>query len=51
VYKSVISDVISNIKEIFLDESIDIDVLSQLKNVSFNLFNSSSFLFRNGKAK
>lgn len=38
MYKSVIGDVISNIKEIFLDESIDIDVLTQLKAVRLILF-------------
>lgn len=31
IYKSVIADVINNMKEAFLDENIDVDVLSQLK--------------------
>ncbi|KAK0411314.1 hypothetical protein QR680_005597 [Steinernema hermaphroditum] len=31
IYKAVISDVISQVKEAFLDENIDIDVLHQLK--------------------
>lgn len=44
MYKSVINDVISSIKDIFLDESIDVEVLSQLKTVvvvGMKLFNSS----------
>jgi hypothetical protein len=35
VYKSVINDVINNIRETFLDENIDIDILQQLKKVCF----------------
>uniref|UniRef100_A0A158PL84 Transcription initiation factor IIA subunit 1 n=1 Tax=Angiostrongylus costaricensis TaxID=334426 RepID=A0A158PL84_ANGCS len=31
IYKGVIQDVISQVKEAFLDENVDIDVLSQLK--------------------
>jgi len=51
VYKSVISDVITNIKEIFLDESIDIDVLNQLKNEWENKVNASGALdFDNHKS-
>lgn len=33
IYKGVINDVISQVKEAFLDENIDIDVLQQLKKV------------------
>ncbi|KAI6186368.1 hypothetical protein M3Y98_00125300 [Aphelenchoides besseyi] len=31
VYRSVISDVISNLRETFLDENVDVDILQQLK--------------------
>ncbi|KAK6047079.1 hypothetical protein COOONC_15417 [Cooperia oncophora] len=31
IYKGVIQDVISQVKEAFLDENVDIDVLTQLK--------------------
>lgn len=41
IYKSVIADVISNMKEAFLDENIDIDVLSQLKKEWEDKVNSS----------
>ncbi|EPS57958.1 hypothetical protein M569_16859 [Genlisea aurea] len=34
IYKGVISDVINQVKEAFLDENVDIDVLHQLKKVS-----------------
>ncbi|VDL83208.1 unnamed protein product [Nippostrongylus brasiliensis] len=34
IYKGVIQDVISQVKEAFLDENVDIDVLSQLKKVA-----------------
>lgn len=33
VYKGVINDVIGQVKEAFLDENVDIDVLQQLKKV------------------
>ncbi|ETN78963.1 hypothetical protein NECAME_00336 [Necator americanus] len=35
IYKGVIQDVISQVKEAFLDENVDIDVLSQLKKVIY----------------
>ncbi|EFP05446.1 CRE-PQN-51 protein [Caenorhabditis remanei] len=41
IYKSVIADVISNMKEAFLDENIDVDVLSQLKKEWEDKVNSS----------
>ena len=34
VYKSVINDVIGQVKEAFLDESVDIEILQQLKKVT-----------------
>uniref|UniRef100_A0A914XGN1 MAM domain-containing protein n=1 Tax=Plectus sambesii TaxID=2011161 RepID=A0A914XGN1_9BILA len=34
IYKGVISDVISQVKEAFLDEGVDIDVLHQLKKTA-----------------
>ncbi len=33
IYKGVINDVILQVKEAFLDENVDIDVLQQLKKV------------------
>lgn len=41
IYKSVIADVINNMKEAFLDENIDVDVLSQLKKEWEDKVNSS----------
>ncbi|CAI2353697.1 unnamed protein product [Caenorhabditis sp. 36 PRJEB53466] len=41
IYKSVIADVISNMREAFLDENIDVDVLSQLKKEWEDKVNSS----------
>lgn len=38
IYRSVINDVIAQVKESFLDESIDIDVLNQLKKVYLWIF-------------
>lgn len=38
IYKGVIQDVISQVKEAFLDENVDIDVLSQLKKVGTRVF-------------
>ncbi|KIH57215.1 hypothetical protein ANCDUO_12596 [Ancylostoma duodenale] len=37
IYKGVIQDVISQVKEAFLDENVDIDVLSQLKKSTVEL--------------
>jgi hypothetical protein len=33
IYKGVINDVIMQVKEAFLDENVDIDILQQLKKV------------------
>ncbi|CAP28369.1 Protein CBR-PQN-51 [Caenorhabditis briggsae] len=41
IYKSVIADVISNMREAFLDENIDVDVLAQLKKEWEDKVNSS----------
>lgn len=43
VYKGVINDVIGQVKEAFLDENVDIDVLQQLKKVHHHCM----FIIRN----
>ena len=37
LYKTVVDDVIINVKEAFLDEGVDEQVLQELKQVSVNL--------------
>ncbi|CAD6193900.1 unnamed protein product [Caenorhabditis auriculariae] len=41
IYRSVISDVINQVKEAFLDENVDVDILSQLKKEWEDKVNSS----------
>ena len=36
IYDGVINDVINGVREAFLDENVDVDVLQQLKSVSNN---------------
>lgn len=57
IYKSVIGDVIAQVKEAFLDENVDIDILNQLKKVritSDTWLNDkllAEFGFRNGRRR
>ena len=38
LYRSVMDDVIAEVKEDFLNEHVDIDVLQQLREVDFTVF-------------
>lgn len=45
LYKTVVEDVISNVREAFLDEGVDEQVLQELKQVSFRSYGKAFTLY------
>lgn len=51
LYKTVVEDVISNVREAFLDEGVDEQVLQELKQVSFRSYGKAFTLYVIRKVK